>query len=58
MNRYEVRPWVCDTGIYDVIKNEFVGNPFYSKKFAEVACQIMNMDNRKAIKNSQSLAPP
>lgn len=30
MNRYEVRPWVCDWGIFDKELNEFIGKPLDS----------------------------
>ena len=44
MNRYEIRSWVADTGVWDNLTESFVGPPYNSSKIAIDICKLMNED--------------
>ena len=47
--RYEVKSWVCDYGVWDNKYNQFVGDPFYYNANAQIVCFILNLDDTKIV---------
>lgn len=41
MDRYEVKNWVCDYGIWDNQSNVFIGKPIESQKVANSIFEVM-----------------